>query len=82
MFTPVLVAVVPSLKRTLLIGECNGEDLGPVDGEDLGPRLSTYATPLRTALVRSIRRDVQASTRAADFYGALVRRCRDPDVKK
>jgi hypothetical protein len=51
-----------------------------IDGEDLGPRLSTYATPLRMALVRSIRRDEQACARAADFYGALVRRCRDPDV--
>ena len=53
-----------------------------IDGEDLGPRLSTYAAPLRTALLRL----VDASSADAllrqlcDYYGKLVHRCRDPDV--
>ena len=58
-----------------------------IDGEDLGPRLSTYGSPLRTALLRLASRTTDAAAlnqapaaAACDYYGELVRRCRDPDV--
>ena len=60
-----------------------------IDGEDLGPRLSTYAAPLRTALLRSVRLNAEGPRKnegeahaqaAADYYAELVRRGRDPDV--
>ena len=51
-----------------------------IDGEDLGPRLSTYATPLRKALLLSIGRSAEARAQAGEYYGELVHRCRDPDV--
>ena len=50
-----------------------------IDGEDLGPRLSTYAAPLRTALLRAAG-DPDALNAACEYYGELVRRGRDPDV--
>lgn len=52
-----------------------------IDGEDLGPRLSTYGAPLRTALLRLVGGRPDALLhQACEFYGELVRRCRDPDV--
>ena len=51
-----------------------------IDGEDLGPRLSTYASPLRTALLRSVGDNEEALGAACEYYGELVRRGRDPDV--
>jgi hypothetical protein len=50
-----------------------------IDGEDLGPRLSTYAEPLRTALLRSVGHNAEALGVACDAYGELVRRGRDRD---
>ena len=50
-----------------------------IDGEDLGPRLSTYAAPLRTALLRSVGHNAEALALACDYYGELVRRGRDRD---
>ena len=51
-----------------------------IDGEDLGPRLSTYAAPLRTALLRTVGSNVDAASQACEYYGQLVRRGRDPEV--
>lgn len=51
-----------------------------IDGEDLGPRLSTYGAPLRTALLRLYGQSNMVVNRACEYYGELVRRCRDPDV--
>lgn len=50
-----------------------------IDGEDLGPRLSTYAAPLRTALLRSVGTNAEVLGLACDYYGELVRRGRDRD---